>query len=121
MDPWEDGRRARGRRTRSSILRAAADLASVGGLEGLTIGRLATELEMSKSGLFAHFGSKEELQLATNAAARERFVETVLAPIEALEPGFERLEALLDGWLDYMRSEVFAGGCYFTTVRVEFD
>ncbi len=120
-DPWEDGRRARGRRTRESILATAADIASVEGLEGLTIGRLAGELGMSKSGLFAHFGSKEELQLATNSAARERFVAAVIAPTEALPPGRERLQRLVDGWLAYLREGVFAGGCYFTTVRVEFD
>ena len=120
-DPWEDGRKARGRRTRDSILATAADIASVEGLEGLTIGRLATELRMSKSGLFAHFGSKEELQLATNGAARERFVAAVIAPTEALPPGRERLQRLVDGWLAYLREGVFAGGCYFTTVRVEFD
>ena len=120
-DPWEDGRKARGRRTRESILQTAADIASVEGLEGLTIGRLATELEMSKSGLFAHFGSKEELQLATNAAARERFVAAVIAPLRDLPPGRERLQTLVDGWIAYLREEVFAGGCFFTTVRVEFD
>ena len=75
-----DGRRERGRRTRESILETAVQLASVEGLDGITIGRLATELGMSKSGLFAHFGSKEELQLATIDAAREIFVETVIAP-----------------------------------------
>src|SRR5690242_12999221 len=75
-----DGRKRRGNATRESILQAAADLASVEGLEGLTIGRLATELNMSKSGLFAHFGSKEELQLATIGAARRRFVDHVVRP-----------------------------------------
>src|SRR5687767_12292166 len=115
-DPWEDGRKARGRRTRESILATAADIASVEGLGGLTIGRLATELRMSKSGLFAHFGSKEELQLATNAAAKDRFVAAVLAPAERLPPGRDRLQHLIDGWLAYLREGVFAGGCFFTTV-----
>ena len=68
----------KGERTRQSILEHAVDLASLEGLEGLTIGRLADELGMSKSGLFAHFGSKEELQLATIEAARERFIEECL-------------------------------------------
>src|ERR1700712_4466524 len=89
-----DGRRRRGNATRESILQAAADLASVEGLEGLTIGRLATALGMSKSGLFAHFGSKEELQLATIDAARRRFVEYVVKPSRSLPRGRERLEAL---------------------------
>jgi AcrR family transcriptional regulator len=115
-----DRRRERGRRTRESILRVAVDVASVEGLEGLTIGRLATELAMSKSGLFAHFGSKEELQLAAIAAARDVFVAEVVTPIAEAEPGLPRLVALHDRWLDYMRREVFAGGCFFDAVRNEY-
>ena len=120
-DDEADGRRRRGNRTRESILQAAADLASVEGLVGLTIGRLATELDMSKSGLFAHFGSKEELQLATIDAARRRFVEHVVKPSRSLPRGRERLEALTNDWLAYFRSEQFAGGCFFHTVKAEFD
>jgi len=116
-----DGRRRRGNRTRESILQAAADLASVEGLEGLTIGRLAAELGMSKSGLFGHFGSKEELQLATIDAARRRFVEHVVKPSRHLPRGRERLEMLLRDWLRYYRDQVFAGGCFFHTVKAEFD
>jgi AcrR family transcriptional regulator len=116
-----DGRRRRGNRTRESILQAAADLASVEGLEGVTIGRLASALEMSKSGLFAHFGSKEELQLATIDAARRRFVECVVKPSRSLPRGRARLEALTNDWLAYFRSEQFAGGCFFHTVKAEFD
>jgi AcrR family transcriptional regulator len=116
-----DGRRRRGNRTRESILQAAADLASVEGLEGLTIGRLATDLGMSKSGLFAHFGSKEELQLATIDAARRRFVEHVVKPSRHLPRGRERVEALLRDWLGYYRDQVFSGGCFFHTVKAEFD
>jgi AcrR family transcriptional regulator len=116
-----DGRRRRGNATRESILQAAADLASVEGLEGLSIGRLATELGMSKSGLFAHFGSKEELQLATIDAARRRFVDHVIRPSRGLPRGRARLEALLRDWLEYFRSEVFRGGCFFNAVKAEFD
>jgi AcrR family transcriptional regulator len=116
-----DGRRRRGNATRESILQAAADLASVEGLEGLTIGRLATSLGMSKSGLFAHFGSKEELQLATIDAARRRFVDHVVRPSRELPRGRARLDALLNDWLDYFRGEVFPGGCFFHTVKAEFD
>ena len=116
-----DGRRRRGNQTRESILQAAADLASVDGLEGLTIGRLATELGLSKSGLFAHFGSKEELQLATIDAASRRFVDRVIRPSRHLPRGRERLEALLGDWLDYFRDEVFRGGCFFHTIKAEFD
>jgi AcrR family transcriptional regulator len=116
-----DGRKRRGNATRESILQAAADLASVEGLEGLTIGRLATELKMSKSGLFAHFGSKEELQLATIDAARRRFVDHVVRPSRHLPRGRARLEALLDDWLRYFRAEVFPGGCFFCNIQAEFD
>jgi AcrR family transcriptional regulator len=116
-----DGRRRRGNATRESILQAAADLASVEGLEGLTIGRLATALNMSKSGLFAHFGSKEELQLATIDAARRRFVDHVIRPSRHLPRGRARLEALLEDWLKYFRAEVFTGGCFFCNIQAEFD
>ena len=119
--PDTDGRRARGARTRASILETAADLASVEGLEGLTIGRLATELGMSKSGLFAHFGSKEELQLATIEAARGIFAREVVAPARDAERGLPRLRALIAAKLAYERGEVFDGGCFFETVRGEFD
>ncbi len=120
-DDEADGRRRRGNVTRESILQAAADLASVEGLEGLTIGRLATELGMSKSGLFAHFGSKEELQLATIGAARRRFVDHVVKPSRSLPRGRARLEALMNDWLAYFRSEVFDGGCFFHAIKAEFD
>ena len=116
-----DGRRARGARTRAQILERAANLASIEGLEGLTIGRLATELGMSKSGLFAHFGSKEELQLATIDAAREIFAREVVAPARDADRGLPRLEALLAAKLRYERGEIFDGGCFFETVRAEFD
>jgi AcrR family transcriptional regulator len=116
-----DGRRERGRRTRASILATAVDIASVEGLEGLTIGRLATELGMSKSGLFAHFGSKEELQLATIDAAREVFIEQVVHPVRTAGRGLPRLRALLDAKLAYLRDEVFRGGCFFDAARMEYD
>ena len=76
---------------------------------------------MGKSGLFAHFGSKEELQLATIGAARQRFVEHVVKPSRSLPRGRARLEALTKDWLAYFRSEVFAGGCFFHAVKAEFD
>ena len=116
-----DGRRRRGNRTRESILQAAADLASAEGLEGLTIGRLANELGMSKSGLFAHFGSKEELQIATIDAARRRFVDHVIKPSRDRPRGRARLEALMDDWLAYYREHVFRGGCFFHNVKAEYD
>ena len=117
-----DGRKVRGDRTRRAILGAAVNLASVEGLEGLTIGRLATELEMSKSGLFAHFGSKEELQISTVRAAAAIFVHRVVRPAEErFEPGIARLWGMLDDWLDYMERGIFAGGCFFAAATVEMD
>ena len=120
--PAADGRKVRGDRTRRAILTAAVNVASVEGLEGLSIGRLATELEMSKSGLFAHFGSKEELQISTVRAAAAIFAHRVIAPAEAAhEPGIRRLQSVLDNWLDYMEQGIFAGGCFFAAATVEMD
>jgi AcrR family transcriptional regulator len=116
-----DGRRLRGDRTRRAILAEATDLASVEGLEGLSIGRLATALGVSKSGLFAHFGSKRELQLATIDAAAELFEAAVWTPVAGLEHGLARLAALLDAWVAYFSADVFRGGCFFANVQHEFD
>jgi len=111
----------KGERTRAGILDRAVDLASLEGLEGVTIGRLADELSMSKSGLFAHFGSKEELQLATVQAARDRFVDEVVRPALGTPRGYERLIAICRSWLDYVRRQVFPGGCFFAAASFEFD
>lgn len=111
----------KGERTRQSILEHAVDLASLEGLEGLTIGRLADELGMSKSGLFAHFGSKEELQLATLEAAGERFVSEVFRPALREARGYPRLMAICRSWLEYIRRNVFPGGCFFAAASFEFD
>jgi AcrR family transcriptional regulator len=120
--PSADGRKVRGDRTRRAILTAAVNVASVEGLEGLSIGRLATELEMSKSGLFAHFGSKEELQISTVRAAAAIFTHRVIVPAEQQhEPGIRRLQGMLDNWLDYMEQGTFAGGCFFAAATVEMD
>jgi AcrR family transcriptional regulator len=107
--------------TRSTILARAVDLASAEGLEGLTIGRLAGDLRMSKSGLFAHFGSKEELQLATLNAAAERLFGEVIAPAQAEPEGAARLAAYCERYIDYLERKVFAGGCFFAAVISEFD
>jgi AcrR family transcriptional regulator len=115
------GRAAQGERTRQAILEVAVHLASAVGLEGLTIGRLAAKLEMSKSGLFAHFGSKEELQLATIEAARSIFIREVVQPAIEAAQGLSRLWKLCDYWLDYIQREVFQGGCFFAAAAAEFD
>jgi AcrR family transcriptional regulator len=111
----------KGQRTRTSILQRAVDVASLEGLEGLTIGRLADELTMSKSGLFAHFGSKEELQLAAIDAAGERFIGAVVRPALSAPRGYPRLMAICRSWLEYVRVRVFPGGCFFAAASFEFD
>lgn len=116
-----EARKARGDRTRQAILEVAVNVASAEGLEGLTIGRLAAALSMSKSGLFAHFGSKEELQLATVEAARDIFIREVIRPSFEAEAGLARLWQLCDVWLAYVRDEVFRGGCFFAAAAAEFD
>ena len=112
--------RSRGFRTRRAILRKAVNIASVEGLEGLTIGRLASVLRISKSGLFAHFGSKEDLQCAVVEEAREIFVERVVRPAYQFQ-GLQRLRALCENWLAYGEQGVFPGGCFFSAASLEFD
>lgn len=107
--------------TRQAILERAVDLASAEGLEGVTIGRLSSELKMSKSGLFAHFGSKQELQLATVGAASARFYEAVLAPAERLPEGIERLRAYCEGYIVCLERQLFPGGCFWAAAGAEFD
>jgi len=107
--------------TRREILQVAVDLASAEGLEGLSIGRLADELHMSKTGIFAHFGSKEQLQLATVDAAKQIFLEQVVQPALRSPRGIPRLKAMLENWLGYVESIVFRGGCFFAAASAEFD
>jgi AcrR family transcriptional regulator len=109
----------KGNQTREAILDRAVDLASVEGLEGLTIGRLAAELQMSKSGLFAHFGSKQDLQLATIAAAAARFRATVVDPALELPEGAPRLRALTERYLDQV--DTSSGGCFWAATSAEYD
>jgi AcrR family transcriptional regulator len=115
-----DGRRRRGAVARRAALASAVDLGSREGLEAVTIGRLAGATSMSKSGLFAHFGSKEQLQLETIARAREIFTEEVVSRV-AGDSGRQRLEALLEAWMSYMEREVFPGGCFFMAASAEWD
>jgi len=97
------------------------DIASAEGLEGLSIGRLATELQMSKTGIFAHFGSKEQLQLATVEAAAQVFLEQVVQPALTHLRGIPRLRAMLENWIGYVERIVFRGGCFFAAASAEFD
>src|SRR4051812_34068533 len=107
--------------TRTEVLDVAVDRASIDGLEGLTIGRLADEVAMSKSGLHGLFGSKEGLQVATFERAVEHFTREVWMPVARREPGLPRLLALIDRWLAYHRRPALPGGCFVTTATIEFD
>jgi AcrR family transcriptional regulator len=106
---------------KDAILERAVEVASEEGLEGLTIGRLSSELGLSKSGLFGHFGSKEELQLAVVDAASAIFVREVVEPALAEPEGAPRLRAFSDRWVGYLEREVFSGGCFFAAASAEFD
>jgi AcrR family transcriptional regulator len=111
----------KGAATRATILERAVDLASVEGLDGLTIGRLAAELEMSKSGLFAHFGSKQELQLATVEAAAHRFRQTVIDPVAGEPAGEPRMRAMMAAYLDHLEGGSYSGGCFWGAASAEYD
>ena len=117
----EKRRRSDGERTYNAILAASAELATVEGLDGLSIGRLAEHLGMSKSGLYAHFDSKEELQLATIDAAGAVFEREVVAPAEAAPTPRARLEGLCDHFLSHVERRVFPGGCFFASAAAEVD
>jgi AcrR family transcriptional regulator len=119
--PAQRRQRADGRRSRDAILDNAARLATVDGLEGLSIGSLAEHTGMSKSGLYAHFTSKEDLQLATIQRAQEIFEAEVLTPARAKADGLHRLWALSDEFLSHLERHVFPGGCFFAAVGAEFD
>jgi AcrR family transcriptional regulator len=114
-------RRADGEQTRATILDAATKLATVDGLDGLSIGNLAEHIGMSKSGLYAHFGSKEELQLATIEAAEQIFAEAVIQPAREVDGAFARLAALCDNFFRYLEQPVFPGGCFFASAAAELD
>jgi AcrR family transcriptional regulator len=114
-------RTKQGEQTRQLILQAAVQMAAREGLESLSIGKLAAELSMSKSGLFAHFKSKEDLQISTVAEAIAIFNEEVLYPALAVEKGVKRLWKLCKGWLRYGDREASHGGVFFTNVASEYD
>jgi AcrR family transcriptional regulator len=117
----ERGTSGKGATTRAAILARAVEVATAEGLEALTIGRLAGELGMSKSGLFAHFGSKQDLQLATIEAAAEHFREAVLEPALEAEDGVPRLRAVTAGYIADIDSAAPAGGCFWGSTSAEFD
>jgi AcrR family transcriptional regulator len=112
---------AAARETRGAIVDRAVDVASLEGLEGITIGRLATDLDMSKAGVIGHFGSKEALQLAALETAADVFRREVWEPASEARRGLARLEAICDAWRGYLVREVFPGGCFLTAASCEFD
>jgi AcrR family transcriptional regulator len=113
--------RTKGEQTRTAILDAALDIASKLGLEGLTIGSLADATGMSKSGLFAHFGSREELQLAVLEHAAQLYGEKVFVPVLKIERGLPRLRALFERWLDWTIESGLPGGCIMISTAIEYD
>jgi AcrR family transcriptional regulator len=120
LDPRRDS--GKGAETRATILSRALDIASVDGLEGLTIGRLAAELGMSKSGVFAHFGSKQELQLAAVRAAAERFRGAVIEPALEAPDGAPRLRAIAAAYLAHLEDDdYYPGGCFWAATSAEYD
>ncbi|WP_280262440.1 TetR/AcrR family transcriptional regulator [Nocardia abscessus] len=116
-----DQRLAKGARARASIARRAADVASVEGLDGLSIGRLATDLGLSKSGIATLFGSKESLQLAAVKCARQVFIDEVITPSRGEPAGLPRLRALVERWFGQVAHPAFPGGCFRVATLAEFD
>lgn len=110
----------KGEQTRSTILAAACELAARDGLEGLTLGALADRIAMSKSGVFAHFGSREELQIAVLRAYEQRFVDEVLRPGLEAPRGLARLRAIFGHWLDHTALEA-ATACIWISGATEYD
>lgn len=121
MTPTTDRRLLRGARSRQAIARHAADLASVDGLTAVSIGRVATDLGISKSGVQTLFGTKEALQVAAAQAARAAFLDAVVTPTAAAPRGAARLRALTERWIDYARAPLFPGGCFWAANLPEFD
>ncbi len=117
----DEPRRSKGQSSRTTILLTAAKLATTKGLTGLSLGDLATEIGMSKSGLYAHFKSKEELELATIETAAVIFDSEVLQPAMKAQAGTERLKTLASSFLSHLERRVFPGGCFFASVAAELD
>src|SRR5947209_19261886 len=115
------GPTSKGSQTRAAILDAALQIASKLGLEGLTIGSLADATGMSKSGLFAHFGSREDLQLAVLEHAAQKYGQIVFIPVLRIERGLPRLRALFERWLDWTIESGLPGGCIMISAAAEYD
>lgn len=111
----------KGDRTRAAILDQSAELASLVGLTGLSVGTLAGHTGLSKSGLFRHFGSKDALQVATLKAGVDRFIATVVQPALQAARGEARVRALFERWLTWATTEGLPGGCLFIAASIELD
>lgn len=118
--PATDGRRARGDATRRRVAREAAMIATVSGLDSITVGGLSERTGVSKSGILTVFGTREAIQVAAVAEARRIYQEVVIAPAWAETPGAPRLRALLQSWVDYLKAGVFPGGCFIASTSVEY-
>lgn len=116
-----DKRLLRGARTRQTVLRQAVDIASLEGLSGVSFGRLASGTGLSKAGIQTLFKTKETLQLAAVDFAREMFIDAVVRPASSARRGTARLRALLDHWIVYAETPLFAGGCFRAANLAEFD
>ncbi|WP_369638448.1 TetR/AcrR family transcriptional regulator [Nocardia sp. JMUB6875] len=116
-----DQRLLKGARARATIARHAAEVASVEGLTGLSLGRLAGDLGVSKSGVATLFGTKEKLQLAAVQAAREMFIDTVIRPAYSEERGIARLRSIIEHWFEYIGAPMLPGGCFRGASVPEFD
>lgn len=117
----DDRRSAHGVQTRLEILATAQRVATAEGMEALSIGRLANAVGMSKAGLFAHFGSKEALQLATMEAAYEAYLREVVEPAQKVPPGAARLGKQLENYFAYIQRYAPYGGCFLCAASLEFD
>ncbi|WP_328410630.1 TetR/AcrR family transcriptional regulator [Nocardia sp. NBC_00403] len=119
--PGTDQRLAKGARARAAIARHAVEVASVEGLTGVSIGRLAADLGLSKSGIATLFGTKEALQVAAVKSAREAFIERVIAPSMSQPRGYDRLRVLIELWFEHITDPTFPGGCFRVATIAEFD
>lgn len=120
MDGQLDGRRARGDATRQRVAREAADIATTHGLDSISVGLLATATGVSKSGILTVFGSREAIQVAAVAEAREVYRQHVIAPAWGKPAGIARLRAVVDSWIAYLRAGVFPGGCFLAATSAEY-
>ena len=119
-EPLQDGRRLRGDATRQMAAKRAAEIATVNGLDSISVGQLASDTGLSKSGILTVFGSRENIQIAAVAEARKTFRGAIFVPVWDAEEGAIRLRAVLHAWRDYLASEVFPGGCFLAATAVEY-